>query len=349
DEGGSGRMQNTHGDRKKLSLFFAFVISVAALAPAFASGDSCPDFLKPERRLQTYEKYPVFKGEKVQVMQLSNENLDEAVWAGGVATAMKHVGPEVAVSKPVIDRVVGPPTADFDIAVGLNGSAARYALFGSANDLDILAQLMVKVQSGSTEQLFNSRSKPIQMITRYLQEHVEQVLAQNPTYRFIELKAGEFLDPATGEKAGIKWWIDDFRRGYKIVHEPTGPRRVTLAQAIAEPARIKIDWAVPSPLDPLNAHDYTEVTVIYILGMKSGNNQPRLRISDVPGANESLVVKATGINLSKEDLAKSIELSMGENPVSLEHVHQGLVKTIEKYADHDRLKVLKRLFVCKRD
>ncbi len=325
-----------------LSLFVFGAFSVTA--PAYASLGSCPESLKPERRLDTFSEYPVYKGEKVQIMELNPEDPTQAVWAGGVATAMRHVGPEVAAAKPVIDRVVGPSTETFDIAVGLNGSAARYALFGSANDLDILAQLVLKVKSGSTNELFDAHSKPVQMVTRYLQEHVEQVLKENPTYRFIELKAGEYMDPETGEKAGIKWWLEDFRRGYKVVREPTGPRRVTLAQVIAEPARIKIDWAVPSPLDSLNAYDYTEVTTIYILGMKVGNNQPRLRISDVPGANESLVVKATGINLSKEDLRKSIELSVGENPVTLEHVHQGLIKTIEKYADLDRLKVLKRVF-----
>jgi 2'-5' RNA ligase len=337
-------MQHAIGHRAKLILFLAVLGAFSFSASARALGDSCPDSLKPERKLESFEEYPFYKGEKVQVMELNPEDPSQPVWAGGVATAMKHVGPEVAASKPVIDRVVGPSTDVFDIAVGLNGSAARYALFGSANDLDILAQLVLKVKSGSTNELFDAHSKPIQMVTRYLQEHVEQVLKDNPSYRFIELKAGEYLDPETGEKAGIKWWLDDFRRGYKVVHEAKGPRRVTLSQAIAEPARIKIDWAVPSPLDSLNAYDYTEVTTIYILGMKVGNNQPRLRISDVPGANESLVVKATGINLSKEDLRKSIELSVGEHPVTLEHVHQGLIKTIEKYADHDRLKVLKRVF-----
>ncbi|MBU6153775.1 MAG: hypothetical protein KGP28_05690 [Bdellovibrionales bacterium] len=337
-------MQNAIGHRAKLTLLFGFLLSFASATMARAHGDSCPDSLKPDRRLETFVEYPSYRGEKVQVMALNPEDPSQLVWAGGVATAMKYVGPEVAASKPVIDRVVGPSTDTFDIAVGLNGSAARYALFGSANDLDILAQLVLKVRNGSTQELFDAHSKPIQVVTRYLQEHVEQVLKDNPSYRFIELKAGEYLDPETGEKAGIKWWLDDFRRGYKVVHEALGPRRVTLAQAIAEPARIKIDWAVPSPLDSLNSYDYTEVTTIYILGMKVGNNQPRLRISDVPGANESLVVKATGINLSKEDLRKSIELSVGENPVTLEHVHQGLIKTIEKYADHDRLKVLKRVF-----
>ncbi len=337
-------MQSAVGHRKIASLL-ALVLAVLAIpADARALGESCRDSLKPERRLETFEDYPFYKGESVQIMELNPEDPTQAVWAGGIASAMKHVGPEVAASKPVIDRVVGPSTATFDLAVGLNGSAARYALFGSANDLDILAQLVIKVKSGTANDLFDAYSKPVQMITRYLQEHVEHVLRENPSYRFIELKAGEYIDPETGEKAGIKWWLEDFRRGYKVVHEPKGPRRVTLSQAIAEPARIKIDWAVPSPLDALNSHDYTEVTTIYILGMKVGNNQPRLRISDVPGANESLVVKATGINLSKEDLRKSIELSVGENPVTLEHVHQGLIKTIEKYADHDRLKVLKRVF-----
>ena len=337
-------MQCAIGHRTRLVAFFGVLAACSLSASAKALGDSCTDSLKSERKLETFEEYPFYKGEKVQVMELNPEDPTQPVWAGGIATAMKHVGPEVAASKPVIDRVVGPSTETFDIAVGLNGSAARYALFGSANDLDILAQLVLKVKSGSTNELFDAHSKPVQMITKYLQEHVEQVLKENPSYRFIELKAGEYIEPETGEKAGIKWWLDDFRRGYKVVREPQGARRVTLAQAIAEPARIKIDWAVPSPLDSLNAYDYTEVTTIYILGMRVGNNQPRLRISDVPGANESLVVKATGINLSKEDLKKSIELSVGENPVTLEHVHQGLIKTIEKYADEDRMKVLKRVF-----
>jgi hypothetical protein len=243
-------MQNAVGHRKIVMLLVLMLCGALSWpVEVRAGGESCPDSLKPERKLETFEEYPFYKGQKVQVMELANDDSMHPVWAGGIASAMQHVGPEVAASKPVIDRVVGPPTGEFDIAVGLNGSAARYALFGSANDLDILVQLVIKVKNGSANQLFDAHGAPVQKITRYLQDHVEQVLRENPSYRFIELKAGEFIDPQTGEKAGIKWWLRDLRRGYKIVHEAGGPRRVTLSQAISEPARIKIDWAVPSPLD----------------------------------------------------------------------------------------------------
>ncbi len=276
-------------------------------------------------------------------MRVTDPESGEVVWLGGVADAMKYVSPEIAKAVPVIQTVVGPSTDLFEISKGVNGSAARYGLFGSANDLDILAQLIIKVQSGDVEQLFDPRSTATQKVAQYLKGHVEKVLQENPSYRFIELKAGEYLDPETNEIQGIKWWLEDLRRGYKTVIEAKGTRRVSLAQAIAEPARIKIDWAIPSPLDRLNEFDYTEVTTIYTLGMKVGNNQARLRISDLPGMNESLLIKATSINVSLEDLVKSIELSIGESPTTLEHVHQGLIKTIEKYSGIDRLKVLKRL------
>ncbi len=342
-------MQDAFGGRKSLMSSLAWAALIPAVmavgAPAFAAIDpDCNKLLLSENRLEAFQEHPVFKGQPIQVMAVSSPESGQTVWIGGVATAMKHAGPEVSAAVPVIEKVVGFSNETFEVSTGLNGSAARYALFGSANDLDILAQLVIKVKGGDVNQLFQSRSAPLQKVAKYLQDHVERVLAENPTYRFIELKAGEYLDPETGERQGIKWWIDDLRKGYKVVKEPSGVRRVSLAQAIAEPARIKIDWALPSPLDSLNEFDYTEVTTIYTLGMRVGNNQARLRISELPGTNESLVIKATSINLSREDLLKSIELSVGENPTTLEHVHQGLIKTIEKYADMDRLKVLKRLF-----
>ncbi|MBI3558300.1 MAG: hypothetical protein HY074_18690 [Deltaproteobacteria bacterium] len=265
------------------------------------------------------------------------------VWLVGTELAMGQVDPKAAVVRDRLSALTGQSTDAVLIASALTGSLARLKVSKVANDLDFESLMIAHVKEGNAENLHNPESAETRSLASFFQAHVEQVLREHADYRFIELKAGEYIDAATGETKGIKWWLEDVRRGYKEVVEPSGQRTVNLAEVFAEDARVKADWAVPGLPDSPVAGSYTEASVLYRLGIKVGNNQVRLRVSR-NGHDESLPVRATTVALDPEDMSLLLEASQAAPGVPLEQIHQMVLISMKKYQKIDHLKIIKRVF-----
>ncbi len=265
------------------------------------------------------------------------------VWMVGTELAMGQADPKAAVVRDRLKALAGQSTNDVIIASAITGSLARLKVSKVANDLDFESIMIAHVSEGNAENLHNPESAETRALVTFFVEHVEKVLREHPDYRFIELKAGEYLDAETGESKGIKWWLEDVRRGYKEVVEAKGKRIVRLADVFAEDARVKADWAVPGLPDSPVAGSYSEASVLYRLGIKVGNNQVRLRISK-NGHSESLPVRATTVALDPEDMSLLMEASQGSPSVPLEQIHQTILHAMKKYQKVDHLKIIKRVF-----
>lgn len=277
---------------------------------------------------------------------------DGDIFVMGFDRALPFVGVNVASVKRTMDALTLPNGRDTHpkIILGraLTGSLARYALLQSAGDLDLEAVLLVRSTSSDLARLHQPRSQEIRELVTYVQESIESVLKAHPEFRFIELKAGEYKDPTTGETKGVKWWLSDIRRGYKFVNDfdPSGKprrRRLSLAQAFAEDARIKADWAIPSIHENSLPGAYMEASILYRMGVKVGNNQPRLRLSE-GGMTESLPLRITTITLDPQDMWILSEVSQAAPRLHLEDVHARMMEALEKYQTKEPLKVFKRAY-----
>ena len=265
------------------------------------------------------------------------------VWLVGTELAMGNVDPKAAIVRDRLRALTGQSTDTVIVASAITGSLARLKTSKVANDIDIESLMVAHVKEGNADNLHNPESAETRSLVAYFQGHVEQVLREHPDYRFIEMKAGEYTDPASNEVKGIKWWLEDVRRGFKVVTEAKGTRTVRLVDAFAEDARVKADWAVPGLPDSPVLGSYSEASVLYRLGIKVGNNQVRLRVSR-NGFDESLPVRATTVALDPDDMSMLLEASQGMSGVPLEQIHQTIVHSIKKYQKGDHLKIIKRVF-----
>jgi len=262
------------------------------------------------------------------------------VYVIGTDLAMKNVDPGIAGIHGIVETISGASKGDVVIARGVAGSFARLKVAKVANDLDGEAALILKVREGNIANLNNPASTEIKKIVAHFKEHVETVLQNHPDYIFIELKAGEFLEPVTKEVKGIKWWLDDVRKGYKTIIDASGTRTVTLEQVFADNARIKVDWAIPAPVKGPVDGAYTEASMLYRLGMKVDDSQPGLR----PGSKEVLPIRSTTVTLGIEDMSILLEASRGAETLPIEIIHQSFMGSIKKMQHGDHLKILKRVY-----
>lgn len=290
-------------------------------------------------------------GGEIRQRSLSDGDLGTVVAYGSVAT-LKFAHPLLARVQQLLPSLSGHSTDTILVAKAISGSTARLALTGTAHDIDMEATLIIReagpMASGTTmRDLFRPDSIALKSVAQFLTNHVRTTLQSHPEFRFIELKAGTYVDSSTGKTEGIKWSQADLFTGQKTVIDNGVTKTVQLTEALAEDARIKMDWAVPSPFgDPRlvdGGPDYIEASTLYRIGIQAGNNQPRLRIGPSGTPIESLPFRITTLALSLEDFQILRDLSSAVPPKPIEETHQSLQLSEFKHPG-DFAKQLKRTF-----
>lgn len=291
-----------------------------------------PDFIKRARR----RDFPVHT--------LIVETKDGPVFISGSEKAIPHVDLRAANLKPAVQFLCGASNEHFTVASGIIGSLSRYALMKTAGDLDIEALLVAKNSTPLDYQ--RPGSKLNKQLTRFLVNHIESTIKSRPDVRFIELKAGEIpADSIHTDPQPIKWWLRDIRAGFKMVDMPgKGKVKITLSVALAQNARVKIDWAIPSVLSHSLPGAYMEASVLYRLAAQQGNNPIQLKTDSDGRSLESLPFRVTVITFDLDDLQLLNEASLSAESLPLEFVHYGFIKAILKDSAPDQLKNAKRAF-----
>ncbi len=278
------------------------------------------------------------------------ETEDGTHWIFGTETSVQRTDQRTIAAHEVLKNLSGESERDLSVGRAITGSLTRITAMERASDLDFETLLVLRLKSGGFEVLNDATSPEMIELARYFQRHIDQVLAENPSYRFIELKAGEFSNES-GELKGIKWSLEDIHRGYKTVTEPSGTRVVSLSAALAEDARIKSDWAVPAVNQTPIENSYTEASVLYRLGGQIGNNQVRMRLSS-RNDGTTLAVRATTVAMDKDDFELLRDASVATKSTSIEEVHHAVMESLKKYSElddpksghRDEIKILKRIY-----
>jgi 2'-5' RNA ligase len=282
-----------------------------------------------------------FSNNKINKISLANKEGRETDVFGS-SSILKKVNSSVLKAEQILNILGGESTNEVKVAASLFGSVAQPKSLMGFSDVDIETILVVQTQPGRGENLNSSRSPEIKLLTQYFKNHIETVIKENPNFIFIELKAGEFINPVDNEVHGIKWNLSEIRQGSKIVYEKNNLRTVTLEEAFTENARIKADWAIPSIQNKSPLGAYQEASVVYRLGIQVGRNQPRLKplfYGDVVPFRETVIA------FDPDEINLIEATSKGVKSPPVEEIHRKFIESLSKLPDPFLHKLLKRLYV----
>jgi hypothetical protein len=271
------------------------------------------------------------------------ETEDGSEWVYGSKNALEDVTDDVLRVRALKQNLAGDGVPGIRTATSVTGSVNRTGVLKIFGDVDFEHLLVSRVAAGRAQALSDPKSPELARVVNYFRDSVERVVHEHPDYRFVELKAGEYKDPESGEYKGIKWTLDDIRNGSKTVNDGGTLRTVTLQEAFATNARIKADWAVPSVLANATPGAYQEATMLYRLGVQVGENGVRLR--PVPGGNkEALPFRHVSVALDPEEALMKIEASHGESGMPIEEIHHDMLQFTPDDLKSNLFKFTKRAY-----
>lgn len=281
------------------------------------------------------------RGGKLSVRRIRTENGQE--WIFGSPIALRDLKDDILRAKGLAALLADQPSDSIETATSITGSVTRTGVMKGFGDVDLERLWVVNVAPGRAQSLSQADSPELRGLVEHFKKNVEATVAEHPEFVFIELKAGEFIHPETGEIKGIKWTLEDIRRGWKTVQEKSGERKVTLEQVFAENARIKVDWAVPSVQKKPLPGAYQEASVLYRIGVRAGNNDVRLR----PGVGrnrEALPYRTGSVGLEPEQSLMALEASRAQEGMSLEEIRQSMMDFDESDFKTNAFKFVKRVY-----
>lgn len=333
---------------KLRDLILVFVSITFLIFSESSRAEKCADLLLTEVSQPNYlspnldiNRNSEFSTHNISKITLANKEGRETN-AYGSSNILKKVDSNVLKAEQILSILGGQSTNEVKVATSLFGSVAQPKSLMGFSDVDIETILIVQTQPGRGENLNSSSSAEIKLLTQYFKNQVETVLKENPNFVFIELKAGEFINPIDNQVHGIKWNLSEVRQGSKTIYEKNKMRTVTLEEAFSENARIKADWAVPSIQNKSPLGAYQEASVIYRLGIQVGRNQPRIKplfYGDV------VPFRQTVIAFDPDEMNLIEEVSQGVKSPPVEEIHRKFIESLSKLPDPYLHKLLKRLYV----
>ena len=236
-------------------------------------------------------------------------------WFTGASTAMKHVDPRAGQLHSVIHALTGRSTSDIIVTNTISGSWARLGQMKAASDLDIETGYIVWQDRGSMDSLFDPDSAEIKKLVAFFRNHLEQVRKERRELGLVpQAEGGESRDPTTGLMKGIKWRLEDVLCG--SLKSPR-PKALALSRwrRLSPPTPVS-KWTGRCPTLPLMEPTPRVMwkRVIIRLGMKVGNNEARLRVSEIE-YGELPLARRTTIALSPVDMSLANEVSAGTHSV----------------------------------